>query len=672
MEEQKARKPTERIADLEHELREITAELHHKNRALEIEAALERVRVRTTNMRASSELSETSATLFQELNDLGIHAIRTGVGIFDDANEAIDLWVTTMAGDQQVIRILDYFSLHINPVFEKLISARRQGKPYELTILRGDQVRDYYESMHTYLAQASNQFHYQEEFFYSFFFPQGTLNVNTSQSLTEEAVSIVIRFASVLGLIYTRFLDLQIAESKAIEARRQSSLERFRAEIASMRTANDLERIIPFMWQELVNLDVEFIRCGIFIVDEVKRVVHAYLSTPQGSPLGVLHLPFDGDDTTRKIVENWKAGTVYSENWNRRQFEAWVQSIVEQAQITEVETYQASDTPFEFLSLHFSPFSQGMLYVGSLEYLHIDLVKSLADSFSVAYARYEDFRRLEDAKNHLEATLSELKAAQSQLIHSEKMASLGELTAGIAHEIQNPLNFVNNFSELNTELFDDLENEIDKGNLDEVKSIAKDIKENQQKINHHGKRADAIVKGMLQHSRISNSVKELTDINALTDEYLRLAYHGARAKNKSFNATVKTNFDETIGKINIVPQDIGRVILNLINNAFYAVSAKASMRIGATADGSYEPTVSVTTKKISDKVEVRVADNGDGISTRLLDKIFQPFFTTKPTGQGTGLGLSLAYDIVKAHGGELKVDTVEGEGAVFIIQLPFS
>ena len=216
MEEQKVQKLTERITELEHKLRETTAELHHKNRALEVEAALEKVRARTINMRASAELSETSATLFQELNDLGIHAIRTGVGIFDDAHEAMDLWVTTMAGDQQVMRVLDYFSLHISPVFEKLIAARKQEKPYELTILRGDQVRDYYQSI-TYLAQPSNQFYHQEEFFYSFFFPQGALNVNTSQSLTEEEISIVIGFARVLGLIYTRFLDLQMRSRKPLK-----------------------------------------------------------------------------------------------------------------------------------------------------------------------------------------------------------------------------------------------------------------------------------------------------------------------------------------------------------------------------------------------------------------------------------------------------------------------
>jgi two-component system NtrC family sensor kinase len=277
-------------------------------------------------------------------------------------------------------------------------------------------------------------------------------------------------------------------------------------------------------------------------------------------------------------------------------------------------------------------------------------------------------KRKQKANKVLEATLANLKSTQAQLIQSEKMASLGELTAGIAHEMQNPLNFVNNFSEVNSELVDELEQEVKKGNLDGIKSIAKDIKENEQKINHHGKRADAIVKGMLQHSRSGSGVKEPTNINALADEYLRLAYHGFRAKDKSFNATMKTNFDETIGNINIMQQEIGRVILNLINNAFYAVSAKAS----ATTDGSYKPTVSVRTKKIGDKVEVRVVDNGDGISPKILDKIFQPFFTTKPAGQGTGLGLSLAYDIVKAHGGELKMETVEGESAEFVIQLPLN
>ena len=282
---------------------------------------------------------------------------------------------------------------------------------------------------------------------------------------------------------------------------------------------------------------------------------------------------------------------------------------------------------------------------------------------------YDESRRqkeeIEIQKKYADEALVELKAAQAQLIQNEKMASLGELTAGIAHEIKNPLNFVNNFSEVNTELIDEMQHEIEKGKLNDVKAIAGTIKSNQEKITYHGKRADDIVKSMLQHSRSSSGIKEPTDINALADEYLRLAYHGLRAKDKSFYAVTKTDFDESIGNINIIPQDIGRVILNLITNAFYAVTEKMKQR-----GDEYEPTVSVSTKKAKDKVEVKVKDNGNGISQKVLDKIFQPFFTTKPTGQGTGLGLSLAYDIVKAHGGELRVETKEGEGTGFIIQLP--
>jgi signal transduction histidine kinase len=274
-------------------------------------------------------------------------------------------------------------------------------------------------------------------------------------------------------------------------------------------------------------------------------------------------------------------------------------------------------------------------------------------------------RQKQKAKVKIEHAYDNLKATQQKLIQSEKMASLGELTAGIAHEIQNPLNFVNNFAEVNAELIDELDKEMENGNLAAAKTIAKNIKENEQKINHHGKRADAIVKGMLQHSRSNSGVKELTDINRLTDEYLRLAYHGLRAKDKSFNATLKTDYDPSLGVINVMPQDIGRTILNLITNAFYAVTEKRK-QVGE----GYEPTVTVTTKNMGDKTHVGVKDNGNGIPKKVLDKIFQPFFTTKPTGQGTGLGLSLSYDIVKAHGGELKVQTSEGEGTEFIISIP--
>ena len=288
----------------------------------------------------------------------------------------------------------------------------------------------------------------------------------------------------------------------------------------------------------------------------------------------------------------------------------------------------------------------------------------------LAFVFYKNNKQKQKANKVLEHTLTDLKSTQTQLIQSEKMASLGELTAGIAHEIQNPLNFVNNFSEINKELLAEMNTEIEKGNYDEVREIGKDVSENEEKINHHGKRADAIVKGMLQHSRSSSGVKEPTDINKLADEYFRLAYHGLRAKDKSFNATLKTDYDESIGNINIIPQDIGRVILNLITNAFYAAPLPPE---GGFLDPDYvhNPTVWVSTKKEGNKVLIAVRDNGPGIPQKILDKIFQPFFTTKPTGQGTGLGLSMSYDIVtKGHSGELKVLTTENVGTEFMISIP--
>jgi two-component system, NtrC family, sensor kinase len=292
------------------------------------------------------------------------------------------------------------------------------------------------------------------------------------------------------------------------------------------------------------------------------------------------------------------------------------------------------------------------------------LIAGLAVFLVIAGILYRNNRQKHKANEVLKSTLRDLKATQTQLIQAEKMASLGELTAGIAHEIQNPLNFVNNFSEVSIELLQELKEEEAAGHKEDVIAIADDLTQNLQKINHHGKRADSIVKGMLEHSRTSSGQKELTDINALADEYLRLAYHGLRAKDKSFNAEMVTHFDTTLPKVNVVPQDIGRVMLNLFNNAFYAVNQKAKI-----AGSDYRPEIWVSSSFENGLVVIRVKDNGVGIPENIKEKIMQPFFTTKPTGEGTGLGLSLAYDIVKAHGGELKVETNNGEGAVFIIQI---
>ena len=296
------------------------------------------------------------------------------------------------------------------------------------------------------------------------------------------------------------------------------------------------------------------------------------------------------------------------------------------------------------------------------------LDKEREKNLLIAAQKVELERTVEERTAELKNSLVELKSTQSQLIQSEKMASLGELTAGIAHEIQNPLNFVNNFSELNTELVGEIKQEIENGDLAEIKAIAVDIEENSKKINMHGKRAEAIVKGMLQHSQSGSGVKEPTNINTLADECMRLAYHGLRAKDKSFNAELVTNFDPNLPKVNATAQDIGRVLLNLFNNAFYAVQQKQK-----TANDDYKPLVEVTTfyLPLQGVGGFKVRDNGTGIPDSVKEKIMQPFFTTKPTGEGTGLGLSLTYDmVVKGHGGKIDVNTKEGEFTEFIVTLP--
>jgi signal transduction histidine kinase len=405
----------------------------------------------------------------------------------------------------------------------------------------------------------------------------------------------------------------------------------------------------------------------VFIVDDDAKNINVFLSNPSGDSLAAWNTEYESIPLFKATVDHWKKQLVYRDEWNQKQFVQFMKSLIEHGLIDDQDNFQSGKDAPEYLALQMVPFEQGMLYVGSSEQLdkeQIELVQSLADSFSVAYARYEDFKKLEEAKGHAENTLTDLKAAQYQLIQSEKMASLGELTAGIAHEIQNPLNFVNNFSEVNKELAEELNDEIEKGNMREVRDIARDIVENEQKISHHGKRAEAIVKGMLQHSRTNTGTKELTDINILADEYLRLAYHGLRAKDKSFNADFNLEKDENIPMIKVIPQDIGRVLLNLINNAFYAVDKKVKEGIEG-----YKPIVSVSLGNQDDKIEIEVKDNGNGIPENVKEKIFQPFFTTKPTGHGTGLGLSLTYDIIKAHGGEINVVSEEGEGTNFKISL---
>jgi len=647
-------------------------------REAQIEAALERVRSKTMAMHKTDELQEVVRVVAEELKNTGVILDTWGAVIctyFRDSKDVLHWTATEDPAHPSIPYLLPYFK---DELFDEAWASKNRGDDYFAKVFSYDVKNTFfnYAFEHSDYRQLPDE--YKKIILESknhglawAWSKNSAIMIPSVQGdlPSEEEKEILIRFAKVFEQSFIRFLDLQKAEAQAREAIKQASLDRIRGEIASMRTAEDLNRITPIIWRELTTLEVPFIRCGVFIIDEEKERTQVYLSTPNGKSLGVLNLSFDANELTSNTVEHWKKKQVYKEHWNKEEFINWTKSMMELGQVQNAETYQGSSSPPESLNLHFVPFTQGMLYVGDVSPLtdeKLDLVKTLAEAFSIAYARYEDFRNLEEAKNKIELTLSELKSAQAQLVHSEKMASLGELTAGIAHEIKNPLNFVNNFSEISGELLDEIKVELEKNDKEEVLSILEDLRSNLEKINQHGKRADSIVKGMLLHSRGTSGEKVLTDINDLLDQYVNLAYHGMRAQNKEFNITIEKDYDETLEKISVVPQDISRVFLNIINNACYAAYDRKKK-----SSNDFSPTLKVSTKNLKDKVEIRIGDNGNGIPKDILDKIFQPFFTTKPTGEGTGLGLSLSYDIVtKQHGGELKTETKEGEGTEFIIQIP--
>jgi len=668
------------LASLKKLLASQSCQLEQKNRELEIEAALDKVRVRAADRRHSSELAETSAVLFQQLSILGIKAIRIAVGIFDNAYDAMELWTTSYSDKNEVIRVLDYVNMHVHPVFENILVARKQGKSYALTILKGQEVKEYYKFI-TYGTDDSDQLYNEREFFYAFFFgEEGCLFVVADNQLTDDQCNIMIRFTSVFGLLYTRFLDLQKAEAQAREAQIEAALERVRTRTMAMQKSEELVETASLLFDELRVLGEPAERIAIGIVNETEAVIDMWETGHESLRLDQLFkLPLTEPHVIFKMYRAWKQqAKSLIIDLSGQELGEYFDFVVKHGAFVKREEF--GQRRIQKVGV----FSKGVLAVITLkptasEGLQMQVLEKFANVFDLTYTRYldlklaevharkaeEDLIQLHEEKRNTEKALGELKAAQALLVQAEKMASLGELTAGIAHEIQNPLNFVNNFSELNKELVSELKTEIKKGNFEEVKAIADDIEANEEKINHHGKRADAIVKGMLQHSRSGTGQKEPTDINLLANEYLRLAFHGLRAKDKSFKANVETDFDSTIGKVNVVAQDMGHVILNLINNAFYAVIEKQKHNIPG-----YQPTVKVISKKSNGAVELGVIDNGTGIPQKIIDKIFQPFFTTKPTGHGTGLGLSLAYDIVKAHGGKLNVTSREAEGSQFTLTLP--
>ena len=633
----------------------------------QIEASLERVRASAMAMRHSTDVGNATGVLFNELDKLDISLLRCGLIIIDGIEKTMQVWRANTTADGTIGQVTGVVSMSIHPMLEAAYNAWTGKETMLCYDMSGEEVMNYYKALSSHAPQFTQNVSTEKQTSCCFFFKEGAIFTFTKERPATEICSVLERFAAVFSLTYRRHEDLKTAEALAREAVKQASLDRVRAEIASMRTTDDLEKITPLIWNELTVLGVPFIRCGVFIMDDLKQLSHTYLSTPDGKAVAAFDLPYSTPGNISDIVTEWRNKKFYTEYWDQEAYTAFAGNLVEQGVYTSPDQY-LSKLPGGGFYLHFAPFLQGMLYVGNTTKLgeqEIQLIQSLADAFSTAYARYDDFNRLEAAKQQVDKTLLDLKQAQQQLIQAEKLASLGQLTAGIAHEIQNPLNFINNFSEVNAELIAEMKEEINKGRFEEAKVIADHLIENEEKINEHGKRADAIVKGMLQHARSRKGEKELTNINGLCEEYLRLSYHGLRAKDKTFNAEFQTDLDKSIERINVVPQEIGSVLLNLFNNAFYAVNQKKQK-----LNGPFEPVVNVMTRKENGKIIIKVSDNGFGIPENLLDKVFQPFFTTKPSGQGTGLGLSMSYDFIKAHEGTIKVQTKQGEGSVFVVELP--
>lgn len=701
---------------LQHAVEERTKELISKNRELEIEAALERVRSQSMAMRHTSDLQEVVNTLAHQLLRINIDI---NGGIFIVVNEKvgrdIEIWGCGGAANYVEKAVIPYLD---KPVYYHSVNSIKKKVDFLVEVYTREEKIEFFEHLFKYppwkftpeekkKQLLSLEGGYTRSWCIS---PNTSIFMinNTGRVFSEEDNELLKRFGKVFEQTYTHFLDLQKAEELAREAIHQAALDRVRGEIASMRNPDDLKHISQIVFSELTTLGVPFIRCGVFIIDEPKSKARVYLSTPDGQSLGVLKLHYPSIEFVNEVVTAWKKEEFYMKHWDRDDFMGWTKLMMEMGQIRDEKIYQGNDAPPPSLDLHFVPFEQGMLYVGCRQPLNgqqLELVQNLADTFAMAYARYEDFNQLGIAKEKLEIALADIKATQEQMVQQEKLASLGQLTAGIAHEIKNPLNFMNNFSEISMELIAEVREELKlhaaqlnpensvfikdpafkneeekvlqagNGNgiskipdLDYTFSILDDIETYLEKIKEHGNRADRIVTSMLQHSRSGSGTLEPTNLNSLIKEFVNLAFLGMQAGKNPMDVDINYQLDENIVQVPLIAQDFSRVILNICTNAFDAMREK--LVTSENESSTYRPQLIIQTNRIDAEVMVEFRDNGPGIGEGIKEKIMQPFFTTKKGKEGTGLGLYITSDIIKAHGGKLKIKTKEGVGTAFIIIIP--
>ena len=656
-------------------------------REAQIEAALEKVRSRSMGMQKSTELLEVILVVSEQLQALGFR-FSTVSFLNNNLEDDYSFWVAPYGLPEPVRFSLPYKDI---PMIRKLRNAQKKKLSFFTDI---SSLKEHQEWFQHLLKNSDKNAWTKEISDYQMskglarsvsIHPNIMLAIANNQSLpySDYENKIIARFGQVFEQSYTRFLDLEKAEAQAREAQIEAALEKVRSRSLEMSKSSEMQNVANEILEQVraVGLQIDALAMSGVIDNDSEYDIWVGGANSKKP----LRIPYNNETQVQREFNKAikERPEFFAKTYTGKVMKDYFKALMGTGNSfnPEIVAFMKTCTGFT-TTLTFMKNSGIQLIRYSQEAFSIEdnaVIVRFGKVFEQAYIRFLDLQKAEEQtilaqqnliklqaqKQLAEEALSELQQTQTQLIQSEKMASLGELTAGIAHEIQNPLNFVNNFSEVSKELLEEMQEEIENGDFEEVKAIMNDVIQNLEKINHHGKRADGIVKGMLQHSRSSIGTKEPTDINALADEYLRLAYHGLRAKDKSFNATLETDFDKTIGKVSVIPQDIGRVILNLITNAFYAVNEKKQ------EDKDFNPVVSVSTKKIGDHIEIKVVDNGKGIPKAIVDKIFQPFFTTKPTGQGTGLGLSMSYDIVtKGHGGSLTVISSEGKGSEFSFTLP--
>ncbi len=650
-----------------------------------IEVSLEKVRSRTMAMQQSDELPVAANLLFQEVQSLGMPAWSAGYCIWDEGMKGITAWMSS----EGVLQPPFYAPTTEDKLFSLMRIAKEEGHDFFVTEMGGDELVEHYEYMRSLpvvgdildsIIESGHPLPTFQIMHYAYF-THGLLLFITYEPVVESH-DIFKRFATAFDQTYIRFLDLKRAEKQTREAKIETALERVRARAMAMQEPEELKEVAQVLRTEMGNLDIEELEtCSIYIKEQNSSKAECWYAIKdirEDEKILIkdqFSLDFNDTWVGREMMNFYESRddkvSIVMKGDNRKE---WIDYCADQSEV--LDGYYGEVIPERTYHLYkFSNGSIGFASAGDISEESWNILTRAASAFSLAYSRFQDLTRarldlikLKEEKKRAEDALSELKQAQRQLIHAEKMASLGELTAGIAHEIQNPLNFVNNFSEVSHEMIEEVKEELKDGDPEEVEAILNDLTTNMEKIAHHGQRASGIVRSMLDHSRASGGEKVETNINALCDEYLRLAYHGMRAKERNFKAELKTYFDESIPQIKIIPQDMGRVLLNLINNAFQAANDLQK----ANSEKQIAPQVTITTKNLGDHIKITVTDNGPGIPEDSKDKIFQPFFTTKPTGQGTGLGLSLSYDIVKAHGGEIKVFSSPEKGASFSISLPLS